>query len=163
VNRLLEVTDLTVTFPTDAENVAAVRGLSYHVEAGEVVAIVGESGSGKSAAAMAVIGLLPEYAEVTGSVRLHGDELLRMSDKGMSAIRGKSIGTVFQDPMSPKRSKSTSPGSRNARHGPAPSNCSSLWASPSPSAGSARSHMSFPVVSASGSSSRSRSPTTPTS
>ena len=100
MNRLLEVTDLTVTFPTDAENVAAVRGLSYHVEAGEVVAIVGESGSGKSAAAMAVIGLLPEYAEVTGSVRLHGDELLRMSDKGMSRIRGKSIGTVFQDPMS---------------------------------------------------------------
>src|SRR6202048_396377 len=97
---LLEVTDLTVTFPTDAESVAAVRGLSYQGNAGEVVAIVGESGSGKSAAAMAVIGLLPEYAEVTGSVRLHGDELLRMSDKRMSRIRGKSIGTVFQDPMS---------------------------------------------------------------
>jgi peptide/nickel transport system ATP-binding protein len=97
---LLEVTDLTVTFPTDADAVAAVRGLSYRVEAGEVVAIVGESGSGKSAAAMAVIGLLPEYAEVSGSVRLHGDELLDLSDKRMSQIRGKAIGTVFQDPMS---------------------------------------------------------------
>src|ERR1700731_4054536 len=97
---LLEVSDLMVAFPTDAESVAAVRGLSYHVEAGEVVAIVGESGSGKSAAAMAVIGLLPEYAEVTGSVPLHGDELLDISDKEMSRIRGKTIGTVFQDPMS---------------------------------------------------------------
>ena len=65
-----------------------------------MVAIVGESGSGKSAAAMAVIGLLPEYAEVSGSVRLRGDELLNLSDKQMSRIRGKTIGTVFQDPMS---------------------------------------------------------------
>ncbi|MBV8181725.1 MAG: ABC transporter ATP-binding protein [Mycobacterium sp.] len=97
---LLEVTDLTVTFPTDTDTVAAVRGLSYQVAAGEVVAIVGESGSGKSAAALAVIGLLPEYAEVSGSVRLHGDELLDLSDKRMSQIRGKAIGTVFQDPMS---------------------------------------------------------------
>ncbi|GJF09022.1 ABC transporter ATP-binding protein [Mycolicibacterium cyprinidarum] len=97
---LLEVRDLTVTFPTDAERVAAVRGLSYHVNAGEVVALVGESGAGKSAGAMAVIGLLPEYAEVTGSVRLHGDELLGLSDQQMSRIRGNRIGTVFQDPMS---------------------------------------------------------------
>ena len=97
---LLEVTDLTVTFPTDADDVAAVRGLSYQVSAGEVVAIVGESGSGKSAAAMAVIGLLPANAEVSGSVRLRGDELLNLSDKQMSRIRGKAIGTVFQDPMS---------------------------------------------------------------
>ena len=49
---------------------------------------------------MAVVGLLPEYAEVTGSVRLHGDELMGLSDQRMSRVRGKSIGTVFQDPMS---------------------------------------------------------------
>jgi oligopeptide/dipeptide ABC transporter ATP-binding protein len=97
---LLEVTDLSVTFPTEAERVAAVRGLNYHVDAGEVVALVGESGAGKSAGAMAVVGLLPEYAEVTGSVRLHGDELLGRSDQKMSRVRGKTIGTVFQDPMS---------------------------------------------------------------
>jgi peptide/nickel transport system ATP-binding protein len=100
VTPLLEVTGLTVTFPTDTDPVAAVRGLSFQVRAGEVVAIVGESGSGKSAAALAVIGLLPEYAEVSGSVRLNGDELLDLSDKRMSQIRGKAIGTVFQDPMS---------------------------------------------------------------
>ena len=97
---LLEVRDLTVGFPTDAERVAAVRGLNYHVESGEVVALVGESGAGKSAGAMAVVGLLPEYAEVSGSVRLHGDELLGLSDQQMSRIRGDKIGTVFQDPMS---------------------------------------------------------------
>jgi oligopeptide/dipeptide ABC transporter ATP-binding protein len=97
---LLEVHDLTVAFPTETEHVAAVRGLNVKVGPGEVVALVGESGAGKSASAMAVVGLLPEYAEVTGSVRLHGDELLGLSDQRMSAIRGKSIGTVFQDPMS---------------------------------------------------------------
>ena len=97
---LLQVTDLRVTFPTDAAPVAAVRGMSYHVDPGEVVAIVGESGSGKSAGAMAVVGLLPEYAQVSGSVRLHGDELLGLPDGQMSRIRGRLIGTVFQDPMS---------------------------------------------------------------
>ena len=81
---LLEVRDLTVTFPTETERVAAVRGMNYHVDAGEVVALVGESGAGKSASAMAVVGLLPEYAEVSGSVRLHGDELLGLSDQRMS-------------------------------------------------------------------------------
>jgi peptide/nickel transport system ATP-binding protein len=97
---LLSVTDLTVTFPTDTEQVNAVRGMNFDVGAGEVVALVGESGSGKSATAMAITGLLPEYAEVSGSIRLQGDELLGLSDTQMSRIRGKSIGTVFQDPMS---------------------------------------------------------------
>ena len=97
---LLEVTDLNVTFETGDVAVSAVRGTTYHINAGEVVAIVGESGSGKSTAAMAIIGLLPEYADVSGSVRLHGKELLGLSDQAMSGIRGKSIGTIFQDPMS---------------------------------------------------------------
>ncbi|ORA31952.1 ABC transporter ATP-binding protein [Mycobacterium aquaticum] len=97
---LLEVTDLTVTFPTDADPVAAVRGVSFHVDAGEVLALVGESGAGKSASAMSVVGLLPEFAEVSGSVRLRGEELLGRSDAQMSKIRGNTIGTVFQDPMS---------------------------------------------------------------
>ncbi len=100
MSALLEVTDLNVTFDTGDVRVPAVRGMSYHVDPREVVAIVGESGSGKSTAAMAVIGLLPEYGEVSGSVRLHGEELLGLSDQAMSRIRGKTIGTVFQDPMS---------------------------------------------------------------
>jgi len=101
---LLEVSDLEVTFPTESPtgtgDLKAVRGIGYHLNAGEVVAMVGESGSGKSAAAMAVVGLLPEYAEVAGSVRLGGTELLGMPDAAMSKIRGRRIGTVFQDPMS---------------------------------------------------------------
>ena len=97
---LLEVTDLNVTFDTGGARVAAVRGTSYRIDPGEVVAIVGESGSGKTTVAMAVVGLLPEYTDVSGSVRLHGEELLGLSDPAMSRIRGKSIGTIFQDPMS---------------------------------------------------------------
>ena len=97
---LLSVRDLSVSFPTDGGELKAVRGLSYDVDPREVVAMVGESGSGKSAAAMAVIGLLPEYASVSGSVRMDGQELLGMSDTEMSKIRGRRIGTVFQDPMS---------------------------------------------------------------
>jgi peptide/nickel transport system ATP-binding protein len=89
-----------VTFPTDAEEVAAVRGMTFDVRPREVVALVGESGAGKSATAMAIVGLLPEFARVSGSVRLHGDELVGLDDKRLSRIRGQVIGTVFQDPMS---------------------------------------------------------------
>jgi peptide/nickel transport system ATP-binding protein len=100
VTALLEVADLNVTFDTGDARVSAVRGTSYRIDPGEVVAIVGESGSGKTTAAMAVVGLLPENTDVSGSVRLRGDELLGLPDQAMSRIRGKSIGTVFQDPMS---------------------------------------------------------------
>lgn len=100
MTRLLEVSGLRVDFPTDTSAVHAVRGVDFHVDSGEVVALVGESGAGKSASAMAVVGLLPEFAEVSGSVRLRGEELLGLSDAELSRIRGNTIGTVFQDPMS---------------------------------------------------------------
>ncbi|MDD7810984.1 ABC transporter ATP-binding protein [Mycobacterium sp. CSUR Q5927] len=100
MNALLEVTDLAVTFGAGADAVQAVRGVSYRIDPGEVVAMVGESGSGKSAAAMAVMGLLPEHAQVSGSVRLGGTQLIGLGDTAMSKVRGASIGMVFQDPMS---------------------------------------------------------------
>ncbi|MDD4867608.1 MAG: ABC transporter ATP-binding protein, partial [Mycobacterium sp.] len=100
MSQLLQVSELAVSFPTDGGPVTAVRGISYDIEPGEVVAMVGESGSGKSVAAMAVVGLLPEYADVRGSVRLHGTELLGLGDRAMSRFRGKAVGMVFQDPMS---------------------------------------------------------------
>jgi glutathione transport system ATP-binding protein len=100
MSRLLDVTNLAVSFPVEGPPLKAVRGIDFHVDAGEVVAIVGESGSGKSTAAMAVVSLLPEYADVRGSVRLQGTELIRLPDNAMSRFRGNTIGMVFQDPMS---------------------------------------------------------------
>jgi peptide/nickel transport system ATP-binding protein len=100
MSRLLDVSNLAVSFPTEGSPLKAVRGIDFHVDAGEVVAIVGESGSGKSTAAMAVVSLLPEYADVRGSVRLQGNELIGLPDDAMSRFRGSTIGMVFQDPMS---------------------------------------------------------------
>ncbi len=100
MSRLLEVTRLAVDFPTEGAPLKAVRGIDFHVDTGEVVAIVGESGSGKSTAAMAVVSLLPEYADIRGSVKLQGNELIGRPDGAMSRYRGNTIGTVFQDPMS---------------------------------------------------------------
>ncbi|MEU2348120.1 ABC transporter ATP-binding protein [Modestobacter sp. NPDC049651] len=96
---LLQVSDLNVRFPTEDGAVHAVRGVDYTLRAGEVLGIVGESGSGKSVTSLAVMGLLPASARVTGSVRYRGQELLGQSDRSMSRIRGKGVSMVFQDPM----------------------------------------------------------------
>src|SRR3954468_20131960 len=85
---LLEVSDLNVRFPTEDGLVHAVRGVSYSLRAGEVLGIVGESGSGKSVTSLAVMGLLPSTANVTGSVRYRGQELLGQKDRPMSTVRG---------------------------------------------------------------------------
>ncbi|MFG3437455.1 dipeptide ABC transporter ATP-binding protein [Nonomuraea sp. NPDC047897] len=94
---ILEVRDLTVTFPGDIQ---AVRGVSYDVSRGEVLGIVGESGSGKSVTSLAVMGLLPGDAEVSGSVKLHGRELLGVEEDELVRVRGKAISMIFQDPLS---------------------------------------------------------------
>src|SRR4051794_22681221 len=72
---VLTVRDLAVTFPSEAGNVQAVRGLSYSVGRGEVLGIVGESGSGKSVSSLAVVGLLPPSARITGSGKVKGPGL----------------------------------------------------------------------------------------
>lgn len=96
---LLDVDNLTVSFPTDDGVVSAVRGVSYQLRRGEALGIVGESGSGKSVSSMAVMGLLPKSARVRGSVKLLGEELLGRSDDQYSEIRGKKISMIFQDPL----------------------------------------------------------------
>ena len=96
---LLAVEDLNVRFPTEDGLVHAVRGVDYTLRSGEVLGIVGESGSGKSVTSLAVMGLLPASARVTGSVRYRGQELLGQSDRSMSRVRGKGVSMIFQDPM----------------------------------------------------------------
>ncbi len=97
---VLNVTDLHVSFPSEAGTVTAVRGVDFSVAAGEVLGIVGESGSGKSVSAMAIMGLLPGRAQVSGSVRFQGKELLGLDDEELTRIRGRGISMVFQDPLS---------------------------------------------------------------
>jgi len=97
---VLRVTDLTVSFPSEQGRVQAVRQLSYQVDAGEVLGIVGESGSGKSVSSMAVMGLLPPQAKVSGSVRFRDTELLGKPDSELSRIRGRNVAMIFQDPLS---------------------------------------------------------------
>jgi len=80
--------------------VQAVRGISYDVHPGEFLGIVGESGSGKSVSSLAVMGLLPSNAQVTGAIEFEGKSLLGMDDKKLSRIRGKQLSMVFQDPLS---------------------------------------------------------------
>ncbi len=94
---VLRVTDLTVRY---ASGVRAVRGACLTAGAGEVLGVVGESGAGKTALALAVMGLLPDGARVTGSVRLRGEELLGRTDAELSRVRGKDLAMVFQDPLS---------------------------------------------------------------
>ena len=96
---LLEVTDLAVTIPTEGGRVEAVRGVSLSLAAGQTLGVVGESGSGKTMLALSVLGLLPGAAQVTGSVRLSGTELLGGSEAQWQRIRGEKIAMVFQDPM----------------------------------------------------------------
>jgi oligopeptide/dipeptide ABC transporter ATP-binding protein len=102
VNRrvpLLEVADLQVEFPTEDGVVHAVRGVSYSLEAGEVLGIVGESGSGKSVSSLALMGLLPRSARISGSAKYRGDELLGLEARDLNQVRGKKVAMIFQDPM----------------------------------------------------------------
>ncbi|HET6269254.1 MAG TPA: ATP-binding cassette domain-containing protein, partial [Arthrobacter sp.] len=97
---VLSVRDLSVRFNTENGVLHAVRGVDFELLPGKTLGIVGESGSGKSVTALAIMGLLPSTAEITGSVRLLGTELLGLSDKAMCKHRGNEIAMVFQDPLS---------------------------------------------------------------
>ena len=98
---LLEIEDLKVEFATDEGTVHAVGGVSFSLEAGEVLSIVGESGCGKSVTAMTILGLTRgPNARISGSVRYQGKELTTASNDELETIRGDRIAMVFQDPMS---------------------------------------------------------------
>ncbi|WP_051432902.1 ABC transporter ATP-binding protein [Promicromonospora kroppenstedtii] len=97
---LLQVRDLTVTFPTPRGPLDAVRSLDLDLEPGGALGIVGESGSGKSMTSLAIMGLQPRAAQRTGSVRLHDQELVGLSEAELRRVRGDRIAMVFQDPLS---------------------------------------------------------------
>ena len=100
MDKILEVKDLHVDFDTYNGVVHAIRGVNFHLNAGETLAIVGESGSGKSVTVRAVLQLLASNAKISkGEVLYHGDDLLQRSDKEMDKIRGNKISMIFQDPM----------------------------------------------------------------
>ncbi|WP_020390465.1 ABC transporter ATP-binding protein [Kribbella catacumbae] len=96
---LLRVEDLKVSFPSEAGTVDAVRGVSFELHPGRTLGIVGESGSGKSVTALSVMGLLPDSARVSGSIRLLDRELVGLTDRQLSSVRGNDIAMVFQDPL----------------------------------------------------------------
>ncbi|MFQ6753420.1 ABC transporter ATP-binding protein [Cereibacter sphaeroides] len=96
---VLDVSNLTVRFRQDGRTVEAVKGVSFTVGRGETVALVGESGSGKSVTALSTVALLPDSAEVGGSVRYEGREMVGAPAAELRRVRGNDISFIFQEPM----------------------------------------------------------------
>jgi peptide/nickel transport system ATP-binding protein len=96
---LLEVSGLRIDLPTRRGRVQAVRGLDFALARGETLGLIGESGCGKSLTALALMGLLPEGAQASGSIRWGGQELLGQPDAQLCRLRGNRIAMVFQEPM----------------------------------------------------------------
>ncbi|MCT7664322.1 ABC transporter ATP-binding protein [Shinella kummerowiae] len=97
---LFSVRDLRVSFTRQGQSFEAVRGVTLHVDHGEVLGIVGESGSGKSVGMLAALGLQPKTASVSGSAKFKGRELVGMPRSELRMLRGSRIAMIFQDPLS---------------------------------------------------------------
>jgi peptide/nickel transport system ATP-binding protein len=96
---LLAVSDLRVTLQTARGPADALRGVSFAMSRGDTLGLIGESGCGKSITALALMGLLPDGARVSGSIRFDGQELTTLPESALCRIRGDRIGMVFQEPM----------------------------------------------------------------
>ncbi len=100
VHPLLHVSNLRTSFFTDKGEIKAVDDVSFSIHSGQTLALVGESGCGKSVAALSIMRLISSPGRVVGgSIQFKGRNLLDLSEKAMREIRGKSIGMVFQEPM----------------------------------------------------------------
>ena len=101
MEKLLDVKNLKVSFQTFFGEVEAVRGVSFHVNKGETVALVGESGCGKSVTASSIMQLLPMPPAFYkgGEIIFNGEDIVKKSEKEMQSIRGSQISMIFQDPM----------------------------------------------------------------
>ncbi len=96
---LLNVKGLRVAFRQDGQRTEAVKGVSFHVERGETLALVGESGSGKSVSALSTVSLLGDSAEISGSITYDGQEMIGAQDSLLRKVRGNDISFIFQEPM----------------------------------------------------------------
>ncbi|MFB4169802.1 ABC transporter ATP-binding protein [Virgibacillus sp. JSM 102003] len=101
MEKILEVNDLHVTFSTYGGTVKAVRGVNFHLNKGETLAIVGESGCGKSVTSNAIMRLIPDPPGKisNGTITFNGKDLTNLTEKEMRSIRGFDISMIFQDPM----------------------------------------------------------------
>ncbi len=99
MSAVLEVKDLHVSFRQDGAVNAAIQGVSFDVQKGETVALVGESGSGKSVTALSTVSLLPDSAEISGSVLYEGAEMVGADEAELRRVRGNDISFIFQEPM----------------------------------------------------------------
>ena len=97
---LLEVQDLRVSLNTTRGPAEALRGVSFSLQRGQTLGLIGESGCGKSITALALMGLLPEGAQVSGGLRLDGRDLLSLAEHDWCRLRGNRLAMVFQEPMS---------------------------------------------------------------
>ena len=96
---LLRVEDLRVRLPTSSGPVTIVDGVDYQVEQGQVFGVAGESGSGKTISVLALMQLLPAGAQVDGTARYEGRDLLSLRPRALRQVRGRDVAMVFQDPL----------------------------------------------------------------
>ncbi|MBQ3100899.1 MAG: ABC transporter ATP-binding protein [Clostridia bacterium] len=97
---LLSVDNLHTSFFTDSGEVQAVNGVTFNLDAGEILGIVGESGSGKSVTAYSIMQILAETGKIVdGSIKYKGQDITKWSEKQMRSFRGKCCSIIFQDPM----------------------------------------------------------------
>ncbi len=96
---LLKVNNLKIEFATDRSKILAVDGIDISLKRGKTLGLVGESGCGKSVTALAIMGLLPRHASISGEVFFKERDLLKLKNKDMAKIRGNQISMIFQEPM----------------------------------------------------------------
>lgn len=99
MDKILEINDLKVNFPTYEGTAHVIDGINIHVKKGEIVSLVGESGCGKSVTVRSIMGLLPTAIYPSGEINFEGKNLLDLSAEEWKKIRGSGISMIFQDPM----------------------------------------------------------------